>query len=149
MRIFCLVSQAEGALTGVHFDGQLNNRGSEPQSHKQHSLCLTVPALRGVCYWKSWPIRGFCLLNLHCSVSAEKNPIIVAPTCYHRLLGLCLEVSHVLVGNRKQYFHHTILTTYNNEGLCFLRLPLGVSFLVLRRSAFFCTLLWGGSFISG
>ena len=36
-------------------------------SDKQGSLCLTVPALRGVCHNGSQSLRGLCYLNIQIS----------------------------------------------------------------------------------
>lgn len=41
------------------------------------------------------------------------------------------------MGNRRDCFHYTLLTAYDNEGLCFLKLTLGVKFLDLVRTVSF------------
>ena len=45
--ILCGLCHREDAFTRVHLVAGLIDWDSKTQSHKQHSFCLAVPALRG------------------------------------------------------------------------------------------------------
>lgn len=89
------------------------------------TLWLAMPVPRGL-------IRGPSLWGeplLFCCCGKRPSPAVPAPC--HGLAGLGLEVPHILVGHWKHHFHNTTFTTFDKEGLRFLRLTLQANFLNL------------------
>lgn len=120
----------------MHLGGQID-WGSETQPHKQHSLCLATLALRGNCHKGSQTTSDLCHLNCFCFVSARKH-------YHHYHSSDACPVSQISAsvtkGNsRSDRKPETMFSLYHsyylcNEGLCFLRLPLGINFLELIRT---------------
>lgn len=94
-----------------------------------HSFSI-VPALRGIHH------KGSCHFNLLILLVLE-NSHSKAPAWYHRLAGLWLEETCIIMGDQRHHFHYTILNACDNEVLFYLRLILKVKFLDFVTTASF------------
>lgn len=100
---------------------------------------------QGVCH------RGSLSSQPSLSCYCWKSPISVVPIQRHKLVGLGLKASYILMGSQRHCFNFTILTACDNKGLGPLRLPLGVHFLDCRwrGGCIFSIPFWEASSIHG
>ena len=86
------------------------------------SLCSTLPALMRLCPKVSLSIRGFCLVNFCCFVSAKKKKKSHAgSTCQvSKINSSITEGTWLSTGKLEIHFHNIILIACSNKGFYFL-----------------------------
>ena len=129
-------------ITGVHLRVSWIDWGSETQSHKHHSFCPAVPALRGICHKGSQSVRGFCHLNLHWLLVVEK---FHSSSAYlvSQISGFVTGGVPCFCGRLETVFslHHPYCLCH--ERLHFLRPAFGNKPSGSCKSCVLHTLLWG------
>lgn len=101
------------ALVACHID-----RDSETLSYKQHSLCVAVPAYRGVCHKRSQPIRDLVISTFVVLLVLEIH-IPVATAWCHRLVVLWLKTSWAPVRGWSPFFLYSSSHLWQQRVLLF------------------------------